>query len=138
MIAHTVSSIECCHIEGENRRKIQPDIEIISKNTTHPFHGTTTIVEELEIAVSFTELQKSDYQKYKITVCNHDGNSSCIVELRPMDTGKHKQICCNLSLWILFALSVVIRRFATPFCLNKFKFTVLLPFLNSLRQHFRS
>lgn len=128
MIAHTVSSIVCCHIEGENRRQIPPDIEIISNYTTHPFHGTNTIVEELEIAVSFTELETSDFQKYKITVCNHDGNSTCIVELRLMTTGKHKQICCNLSRWIWVAISVVIRRFATPFCRNQFNCIVVVPF----------
>lgn len=90
-VVHTVSIIKCCHIEGENRAKRRPNI-IFTKNITHLFHGTDTITKELEITFRFTELQTSDYQKYNITVCNHDGNSSCIVELKPMNTGKNTKI----------------------------------------------
>lgn len=97
MIVNTVSDIKCCHIEGENRRQIPPDMGIIPKNTTPLVPDTDSTTKELEITFSFTELQKSDYQKYKITVCNNDGNSTCIVELKPMNTGKKTQISMLLS-----------------------------------------
>lgn len=96
VVAHSVSSITCCHIEGENGREIPHDMECIPENKTPFVHDSNLIIQELEIAFSFTAMQKSDYQKYKITLCNHDGNSSCIIELKLRDTGKQHQICFNL------------------------------------------
>lgn len=96
VVVNTVSSIECCHIEGENRRKIQTDMEIILKNTTHLFNGTNITIEEQEITFSFTSLQRNDYQKYKITLCNLYGNSTCIIELKPITTGRYYSICMLL------------------------------------------
>ncbi|VDI09105.1 Hypothetical predicted protein, partial [Mytilus galloprovincialis] len=108
VIAHTISSIECCHIEGENRRQKPPDIEIIHKNTTPLVPDTDITTKELEITFSFTVLQTSDFQKYKITVCNHDGNSSCIVELKPMKTEFETPHALDFDVNLLSLLTIIL------------------------------
>ncbi|XP_071150364.1 uncharacterized protein [Mytilus edulis] len=118
LVVQSVSGITCCHIEGENRAKRRPGI-IIPKNTTHLFHGTNTIVEELEITFSFTELQTSDYQKYNITVCNHDGNSSCIVELQPMNTELEINHVLGLDVILMSLLTIILLVAGMVFALVK-------------------
>ncbi|XP_063411371.1 uncharacterized protein LOC134694294 [Mytilus trossulus] len=108
LVAHSVSSITCCHIEGENGREIPHDMECIPENTTPFVHDSNNIIPELEIAISFTSMQKSDYQKYKITLCNHDGNSSCIMELKLMDTEIEIPRALDLNVIILCLLTTIL------------------------------
>ncbi|CAC5377807.1 unnamed protein product [Mytilus coruscus] len=119
VVVYNVSSIECCHIEGENSVQIRPDIEMSQINTTHLIHGTSITIEGLEIVFSFAVLQKSDYQKYEITLCSHLKNSSLIVELKPMNTEIDRPLALGLDVTLLSLFTTILLVAGMVFALVK-------------------
>ncbi|XP_052080102.1 hemicentin-1-like isoform X2 [Mytilus californianus] len=108
VVVHNVSSIECSHIEEENSIHLRHDIEMSPKNTTHVFHGTNTTIEGLEIVISLAVLQKRDNKKYKITLCNHHGNSSLIVESKCMNTETERPRVLGFGVIVLSLLTSIL------------------------------
>ncbi|VDI46054.1 Hypothetical predicted protein [Mytilus galloprovincialis] len=88
---YSLSNITCQLIESKGDLRMTPSVQINHVNVSAYFHGKNVKVPGLEVMFRFSELSKTDFKEYVVTVCNEFGNSSLTLELLPKNKHSSKE-----------------------------------------------